>query len=183
MAGRLTGVCRKIIQQGAGAMGNREACIATHGRSLIDFPFNKQKPLNYVFNGQIQVQTSLARTSLTIETQIAKLLMSGQPKQATHVQLTGACVTVAKHTFNNKTKSYTPKHPKQNALGQYTISEPIPISTAATDLQMQLELPITEPLANTTAVIVALGITFGTLENKQFIDLMTAKAMNIVKIV
>ncbi len=146
-------------------------------------PFNKQKPLNYGFQGPIQVQTTPTRTSLSLETQVAKLLLSGQPKQATHVQFTAACITVAKHTFNNKTKSYTPKHPKQNALGQYTVSEPIPISTKATDLQMHLELPITEPLANTTALMVALGITFGTLENKQFIDLLTGKAMNIVKIV
>lgn len=182
MAGRLTGVCRKIIQQAAGELGKREACIATYGKPLINFPFNKQRPLGYSFNGNIQLQTTPIRSSISLNTTIATQWVTGQPKGATHAQLTLLAVTVSKHTFNNKTKTYQPKHPKQNALGQYSHSNPIPLSSTPTAVQLELILPVSEAFASTTAVIVAVGITFGTLENNEFIKLKVAKAMNIVDI-
>ena len=182
MAGRLTGVCRKIIQQATGELGKREACIATHGKPLIHFPFNKKRPLGYSFKNSIQIQSTPSRSSITLNTEIATKWVIGQPKAATHAQLTLVAVSVSKHTFNNKTKKYQPSHPEQNALGQYSHSDPIPLTTTPTTVQLEINLPVSEALASTTAVVVAVGITFGTLVNNQFLKLKAAKAMNIVEI-
>ena len=182
MAGRLTGVCRKIIQQGSGELGKREACIASNGCILEQFPLNKQRPLSYTFKGTYQLQTTPNRDTVALSTSISKADLTGQPKTATHVQLTLAMATVSKHLFNTKTKTYQPEHPSQNAIGLHLKSQPIAISKTPVPVQLEANLPLTEPLANTTAIVVALGISFGSLEHNTMYDLKSANAMNIIKI-
>ncbi|WP_431134155.1 hypothetical protein [Psychroserpens mesophilus] len=182
MAGRLTGVCRKIIQQGSGELGKREACIATNGSILEQFPLNKQRPLGYTVKVAYQLQTTPNRDTITMSTSIAKANLTGQPKTATHVQLTLALATVSKHKFNTKTKNYQPEHPSQNALGVYIQSQPIAISNTPIPVNLETSVPFNEPLANTTAVVVALGISFSSLENNTMYELKSANAMNIIKI-
>lgn len=182
MASRLTGVCRSIIKKGSGALGSREACLVSNGKPLVQFPYNQNRPLSYSFQAKYVIQTTPKRDHITLHTQIAKKYLSGQPKNATHVQLTLAVVTVSKYTFNKKTKSYQPKHPKQNSLGAYTHSNPIPITTNDIPVTIALQVPATEPLANTTAIVVSLGITFGNIENNSFQSFLTANAMNMIEI-
>jgi len=182
MSGRLTGVCRKIIQEGSGNLGKREACLVTNGIALEQFPLNKTRPLNYTLQTPYKLQTTPNRDTITLNTSISKKGLSGQPKSTTHAQLIMTLSLVSKHQFNAKTKKYLPKHPKQNAIGTTIHSEHIPISKTPIPIQLEAKLPITEPLEKTTAIVVALGITFGDLVNNTIYKLYTANAMNIIKI-
>ena len=83
MHSRLNGFCRKIIQLAPGELGKRDACLATHGKSLIGFPFNKKRPLNHSFKATVELVTIPGRDAVTLNTQLSKIGIAGQPKQTT----------------------------------------------------------------------------------------------------
>jgi len=182
MSSRLTGACLKIIQKGSGEHGKREACIATNGSTLEQFPLHKNKPLSYSFKAPYNILVSPNRDTITLQTSLSKAVVNGQPKTATHAIFTLALATVSKHTYNNKTKSYQPEHPNQNGIGVVTESQPIKLTTSEIPVQIELKVPGNEPLANTTGIVVALGITFGVQEHNAVYGILTGKAMNIIKI-
>ncbi|WP_425075410.1 hypothetical protein [Psychroserpens sp. S379A] len=183
MAVRLTGLCRKVIQLGNGQLGWREACLATNGALLQQFPLNKQRPLSYTLRTAYQIQITPNRETITFQTQIDRTQIYKQPKTATHLQLTLVLATVSKHTFNHKSKTYQPEHPNQNALGTHTISQPIPIRKTPQTVDLQIQVPTEQPLHTTTAIVLALGINFITIENNTPYPLKLANAMDIIKIV
>ncbi len=180
--GRLNGYCRKMIQLAPGELGKRDACLATHGKSLIGFAFNKQRPLNKSFKGIIELVTTPPRDAVTLYTQLSKNGIAGQPKQATHVQLTLAAVLVSKHIYNPNINKYQPLYPEENGVGQVANSEPIPITPNDIPIALQLQLPVQQPLKPTTALLVCYGITFGSITRQVFYPFKTGKAMNIINI-
>ena len=182
MAARLTGACRKVVQQGQGQLGTREASISAHPKSLIDFPYNKNRPLAFTFSGQVHNTIASTRDYITVQTHIQKNLLKGYPQQATHLQVTVALATVAQHTFNNQEQKYTPAHPAQNALGTYIQCKPIPFREEEPTLKLQLPVPLKETPHPSTALVLSFGITFGDITEDTYNNFKTASAMNIIAV-
>jgi len=179
--GRLNGIIRGVIKQGIGEPGFREANLAAHGKKLRDFPFNKELPLSYVFQGPIEVKTNAARTQVNINTSIEWESLKRYTPTTTHAVVTTMLSTVSAHKNNKRSIKYKPTHPNQNALSAWHNTPPLDIHEK-TPVNITLQVPTTEDLVPSTAIIVSLGITFGTIEKGEFFEFKTAKAMNIINI-
>lgn len=101
MQSRLTGVCRKIIQKGAGIQGQRDANLLNNAESLIGFQLHKEKPLNKRITATPQITTNAERNlvTITIQKEVYKKLMNFTRKDKVF-KLTAVLCWVSPHQWN-----------------------------------------------------------------------------------
>jgi hypothetical protein len=184
MAGRLSGVCRKVIQKGSGTFGQREANLLNDPAVLIGFPLAKDQGVNPLYTAIPTISIDPSRTYLTLR--IAKCTPDhlGQlPKTATHFRLIAAVSMVSGYRWNTKTKGYHPEYPKFNALGAEVLSEALACNKTHTNLHLALETPGTSPIPDRVALSLWFGISFGYLQQEEFIPFTTSRAMECITLV
>ncbi|PWK19859.1 hypothetical protein [Xanthomarina spongicola] len=181
MASRLSGVCRKIIQKGSGTLGEREAYIGNNPQALIGFQLNKQVVFNQVYTAKTIVTSHNNRRIITINIPKSSVFhLKKQPKNATHFQLIGALSLVSKYKYSPNKKTYHPMSLKQNALGISKNTEPLLCKIEHTNLQIQLQTPVTTQLQSNVSITVWLGIQYLKLEGLEYYTYKSHKAMQCI---
>jgi hypothetical protein len=98
---RLTGRCRKIIQKGRGAKGQREANVFNFTEALIGLQLHKKQIFNQIYWAKKSILVNSDRSTITINIKNSSDLNLGKyPKSATHFMLTAVISTVSAHTWN-----------------------------------------------------------------------------------
>ncbi|MGZ0015662.1 hypothetical protein [Yeosuana sp. AK3] len=148
MQSRLTGVCRKIIQKGAGIQGQRDANLLNDPKNLIGFQLHKEKPLNQILTSTPQVTSNSERNLVTITIQKeAYQKMKNLTKKGRQLKLRAAVCWVSPYQWNNTLERYQPLHPDQNGLG-FNIESTIEIiNVKSQDIQLQLNTKSTPPVS------------------------------------
>ncbi len=184
MASRLSGACRKIIQKGAGQLGRREANILNNPENLIGFQLNKSVPFSQIYTAKSLVTTHQQSSVVTITIpNSSQNNCKSIPKTATHFKLTGVANTVSNYRWHQNSKIYKAEHPQQNELATTVNTQALLINANHTNIQLQMPIPINNPLATNVAITIWLGITYGQVENNQFIPFQTAKSMQCIGVV
>ena len=167
MQSRLTGVCRKIIQKGAGIQGQRDANLLNNAESLIGFQLHKENPLNKRITAAPQITTNAERNIVTITIQKeAYQKMKNLTKKGRQLKFRAAVCWVAPYQWNNTLERYQPLHPEQNGLGFNIESTVEPINVKSKNIQLQKNTKIAP--ASNMALTVWLGLSLvETTLNKQ----------------
>ncbi|MFK7833466.1 MAG: hypothetical protein AB8B52_09320 [Winogradskyella sp.] len=184
MASRLTGACRKIIQKGSGNLGQRDANVHNHPEALVGFQLNKAIPLTQLYTAKPVVSANNQRTTITVN--IAKSAahhLKQKPTKATHVQMTVALSTVSSYQWQPEENNYKATHPEQNGLGSTKQTPPLACATEHSNLNLQLQTPITENSEENIAITVWLGITYLQEQNHQYLPIQTPQAMQCIAVV
>lgn len=117
MQSRLTGVCRKIIQKGAGIQGQRDANLLNDSKKLIGFQLHKERPFNQIITEIPEVTINAERNMVTIVIQDAHKNLNKLTKNDRHFIFTAAVCLVSPFQWNKTLKIYKPLSSKQNGLG------------------------------------------------------------------
>jgi hypothetical protein len=183
MASRLSGVCRNIIQKGSGPLGKREAHIGNNPQALIGFQLNKQLVFNQIHTAKPVVTSHNNRRLITVTIPKSKVThLHKQPKNATHFQLTCALSLVSNYQCQPDEETYKPVIPKQNALGISQQTPPLLCKIEHTNLQIQLQTPVTTELQTNVSITVWLGIQYLKLNESTVYTYKNVKAMQCIAI-
>ncbi|MBF8149493.1 hypothetical protein ITJ86_06265 [Winogradskyella sp. F6397] len=183
MASRLTGRCRKVIQKGSGALGEREANLFNHPNAIIGFPLKKELPLQHIYTAKTVVSTNANRTIITVNIPKSDPHNHNQiPENATHFQLTVALSTVSNIAHQPIENKYITEEPNCNALGVAVQSQPLECKTAHRHISLQLQSPNTNNTPTNVAHTIWLGITYLKQQNNEFESIKTAKAMECIAV-
>ena len=157
MQSRLTGVCRKIVQQGSGISGQREANLLNNPEGLVGFQLDKEKPFNQIITAIPQVSINTERNTVTIAIQnnaCDKLIKHAKKgKQFSYTAVVGA---VSSFTWNISLEMYQPECPEQNGLGAVINSSIAPNKKLQ---DFQIDINTNENINSNVALTVWLGLS------------------------
>ena len=176
MQSRLTGICCKIIQNGDGRLGQREANLCNKPNELIGFQLNKSQSFSKIYTAQIQITYNKQQNDITII--IPKSRESNlniRPKNASHFILTLAVSIVSTYQWKEIVESYHPLQPDQNALGVIMQSQPLLVNAEHQNMIMKVPVPIKK--TSKIAFTVWMGIDFGQELKGKYIEIETVRAM------
>lgn len=177
MNGRLAGLYRNIVQHSPGVFGERDINVFDNASMLHNFQMQKRKPFNSCMRAQVSVTTNPNRDLTTLT--MAKLSKQDlkTPKGATHFKLVAVATPTANYKWQPKLKLYKPI-PEAITVQHCSTTTPwLSCATTHNNLEIQLQLPITQPLPPQMVNFIWLGIQFGQQVNTQILPLMENKAM------
>ncbi|MCX7548102.1 hypothetical protein OS188_09070 [Xanthomarina sp. F1114] len=181
MASRLTGVCYKIIKEGSGSPGKREASLTNNPKALKGFQLNQKQSFEQIYTAKPIVTSHKNRRIITLSIpKSSKIHLEKKPKTATHFQLIAALSLVSNYKCRPNQKSYRPVAPKHNGLGITQKSEPLLCKIEHTNLQIQLKTPVKTAVSKHATLIVWFGIQFLKQEKKQFHLLKNRQVMHCI---
>ncbi|WP_179353928.1 hypothetical protein [Winogradskyella vidalii] len=184
MASRLTGCCRKIIQKGSGALGEREAHLFNNPAALIGFQLNKDLAFEQLYQATPKVTSNTQRTLVTIRClESSAHLHYSVPKKASHYQLTVAISCVSKLQWQPSLQAYTAAHPEQQSLGGTVQSLALAIDAAATDLELQWQAPTINGILTDVAITVWLGIAYLKQQDQGYACYAIPQAMQCIAVI
>ncbi len=191
-ASRLSGTCRKIIQKGRGKLGEREANLSNMPEALKGFQLHKKQIFNHIFPAAPVVTTDQNKQFITIS--IPQLKVVPPKANDTHFRLIAAISTVSSHKWHRKTQKYRPTHPRSNSLVATVNTDFLSCNTEYQNIQLVLSNPLQyRPFrfpkftlfkrnhTNSKAITVWLGITFGRIQDNNYI-LKNPKAMECIAV-
>jgi len=183
MASRLTGACRKIISNGQGVFGEREANLKNNKYLLINFPLIKNKGVESICKAAYQLQILKSINQLNIEIpKCSKLDFSGVTSFATHFKLTLIIIPVSPYKYNVTSDKYKPTIPIYNGFSQELTSNPLPINTTHTDLKLSMQLTYINLKKLEMPLTVWFGIQLINKTPDQEINLINDKAMQCIAV-
>lgn len=182
MVGRQNALCRKLIMQGKGTLGSREASLPLNGKILEGFPLFRDRPLGFVFNGPTKAYFNPDKTQVVLETTVGNGYHAMNKTKAPWVSVTMAIATVSNHHWNPAMNKYTPLNPDQNAWGSAIESQLMPVNEPPQPLTLTLPIECGLPLDSTTAVVVYLGLRYYIQEGFATISVISGSAMNILTV-
>ncbi|MFG6687039.1 hypothetical protein ACGK9U_10680 [Mariniflexile sp. HNIBRBA6329] len=183
MASRLTGVCSKIIKKGSGTHGQREAHINNNPDALIGFQLNKNQAFNQIYTAKPRVTSHNNPTNITVTIpKISEKHLIKVPENTTHVQFTAALCMVSKAQWQSQLQSYQPIRPECHGIGTSQQTIPLLCKIEHTNIQIQLETPLTNQISTNIAITVWLGIQFLRLQDTQLKPVPSIKAMQCIAV-
>ena len=184
MASRLTGCCRKIIQKGSGALGEREANLFNSPSELIGFQLNKDLEFHQLYNSKTKVTTNTQRNEISV--QIPESIANEHyriPKKATHYQLTAAISCVSKLQWQPQRQAYQPTHPEHHTLRGIAESQPLALNTTHHNISLEWQKPTPKGIPTDVAMTLWLGIAYLKQQNDSFQTFKTPQAMQCIAII
>lgn len=176
-------------------MGEREANLSNMPEALKGFQLHKTQIFNRMFPAAPVVTTDQKKQHITISIPKVKVIPPKGKSTATHFKLIAAISTVSSHKWHKKTQKYRPTSTKSNGLGAMATTEPLSCNTEYPNIQLALANPKRPPLlhfpkitlfkptlANPTTLTIWLGITFGSMEDHNYIPLKKPRAMECIAV-
>ena len=184
MASRLTGRCRKVIQKGSGALGEREVNLFNNPNAIIGFPLKKDLPFQQIYTAKAVVNSNTNRSIITINIPKSEQYNHNQiPENATHFQLTAALSTVSNSTWQSYKNEYITEDSNNNALGAVVQSQPLLCKIDHHNISLQLQHPNTNNTPTNVAHTIWLGITYIKQQHNALERLKTAQAMACIAVI
>lgn len=181
ISSRLTGVCYRIIQEGSGPPGKREANLANNPQALIGFKLKNKQALDSTYTAKPIITSHKNRRIITLSIPNSNQIHLYQtPKTATHFQLTAALSVVSSYKCRPNQKTYRPTAPKHNALGTSQKTEPLLCKIEHTNLQIQLETPVKMAVSPQASLVVWFGIQYLKLKDSQTHTFKNSQVMQCI---
>lgn len=181
ITGRLTALCRKIIGEGEGTLGERIFNIVLHSELLKGFAFEPGRDVLHVLNVRTTFACNAARN--VVDMHIAAFAPKNcvkTPNGATHFQL--ICAIGGLSNFAYAGDGYAPVNAEQNGLKAVVESAVMPLGVALPSTTLTAALAGAPVLASDVALMVSVGIVFYEEVNGQFCVLEAGRAMNVVEV-
>ncbi len=182
ISARISGLMKRVINNGTGIRGARELDLVAHGNLFMDFEFNKRKPLNAVFFAEYAAPTLNANRDVLTWTvpDFTTGTFINAPEGASHFKLVLAAGLVSNYTYDALQQGYEPVSGAENGLGGVSYSAAIPLSGAVgSDTTLTLDLGIGAALPAAVASTGAIGIQFYQEINGEMYVLNGGHAMRI----
>ncbi len=185
IAGRITGMMKRINRVGPGNRGERAFEIVANKQLLEGFEFQKDLPLSTVFYAPFEAPELDANRSVT--TWIVPNFNTGNymqiPLGATHFKLALHTAVLSDYVFDSTDGSYQFVNPVENKQNATAFSSEIPVvGSVGTDITLTTDLGFSTPIPATAGVLIAIGILFYQEINDQFYALARNNALQIVKV-
>ncbi|HLV14823.1 MAG TPA: hypothetical protein VKY41_06565 [Xanthomarina sp.] len=183
MASRLTGVCYKIIKEGSGTHGKRDAILTNYPQALIGFQLHNQRKLEQIYTPIPGVTSHKNRRFITITIpKSSEIHLLKKPKTATHFQLTAALSMVSNYKCRPDHKAYKPVAAKQNALGISQNTEPLLCKIEHTNLQIQLKTPVKRQVSTHVSLVVWFGFQYLKQEGSNWYSYKNTRIMQCINL-
>jgi len=185
IAGRVTGMMKRINRAGAGNRGERAFEIVANKQLLEGFEFQKDLPLSTVFYAPYDAPELDANRSVTTWT--VPDFNTGNymqvPLGATHFKLALHTAVLSDYVFDSTDGEYQFVNLVENKQNATAFSNEIPIvGSVGADIALTTDLGFSNPLPATAGVLIAIGILFYQEINGQFYALARNNALQIVKV-
>jgi len=185
IAGRVTGMMKRINRTGSGNRGERSFEIIPNKQILEGFDFNKKLPLNSVFYPPYDAPVIDANRSVVSWT-VPDFNTQNYiriPNGASHARLVLHATILSDFIFDSSDGAYQFVHPEENTKNTLAFSSEFALAGdigSDTNLSVDLGLPAALPV--TAGVLISIGILFYQQINGLFYALANNNALQIVKI-
>ncbi|MAX70786.1 MAG: hypothetical protein CMC76_06735 [Flavobacteriaceae bacterium] len=185
ISGKIAGVMRRIINNGAGLRGQRTINLVDNREPFVGFNFNKAK----MFDSQFMAASALPAINAnrdTVTWSIPDFNTSNavkKPEGATHFKLALAAGYVSNYEWVSAVHAYEPVEDTPNGVGSITYSDAIEIGGmvgSATDIVV--DLTAYAPIPVTTALYAATAIVFYQMVNGELYELAQGHCMKIATV-
>ena len=185
LTSRVTGVMRRMLNNGAGLRGQRNVDVVANTDLLEGFELNKTDALSSQFFAPY------AKPSLNANRDIITWVVPDfntdsfitKPEGATHFRLVLSAGLVSEYEYVAELRGYEPVNDDENAIGKAVFSADIPlVGMVGSDTTLVVDLGIGAAVVATTATIAAIGIVFYQEINGQFYELASGNAMKIATV-
>lgn len=186
IAGRLTGVMKRMNRAGTGNRGERSFEILSNKQMLEGFEFQSKLPFRSVFyapydSPAIDVNRSVVTWSVPdFNTQNFIQIPNG----ATHARLILHASILSDYVFNAGEGAYRFVHPEENQKSVSAYSTEFALNgMVGNSIELTADLGLSTALPQTAAVLVGTGILFYQQINGLFYALANNNAFQIAKVV
>ncbi|MFC0604955.1 hypothetical protein [Winogradskyella pulchriflava] len=182
LTGRVVGIMRRIINNGAGLRGQRTLNLVDNIEPFIGFNFNEQKPFDSHFNAPNSGPTINANRDtvnwmipdFNTDTYIKK------PEGATHFKLVLAAGYTSNYEWVSALQAYEPIEDTPNGVGSVTYSDAIALGAmVGADTDIKVDLTAYAPIPATTALFAGTAIVFYQEVNGELYELAQGHCMKI----
>ncbi len=185
IAGRITGMMKRINRVGPGNRGERAFEIVANKQLLEGFEFQKDLPLSTVFYAPFEAPELDANRSVTTWT--VPDFNTGNylqvPLGATHFKLALHTAVLSDYVFDSTEGAFQFVNPVENKQNATAFSTEIPVvGSVGTDITLTTDLGFSTPIPATAGVLIAIGILFYQEINSQYYALARNNALQIVKV-
>lgn len=185
LAGRVTGLMKRINKSGNGVRGQRAFDIVANKQLIEGFEFHKKLKLNSVFFAPYtlpSIDVNRSVIDLTIPDFHTGNFINA-PEGATHFQLLLSASVLSNLEYDVNEKEYKFVNPDENEKNAITYSSEISLGgMVGSDINLQVDLGFTSPLPATAGVLVGFGVLFYQEINGQFYLLARDNALRIDRI-
>ena len=184
LAGRVTGLMKRVNAKGTGIRGQREFEILTNKAIVEGFELNKSKALAATFRAPYTATANADRNEvvLTIPDFEPRDFVA-LPSGVTHFRLALNIAVMSDYSFNTDIRSYEPLQPNENGLRNSETSSYLSIYGPTGAINITATLPGSPVLPTATSLIVSLGIGFYQELNSSYYPLEGHNAMQIIAVV
>jgi hypothetical protein len=185
LSSRVTGLMRRIMNNGAGLRGQRELNLVDNTEPFIGFNFNAGQPFDSLFNAPATGPTiNAARDTVTWSIpDFNTATYVRKPEGATHFKLALAAGYVSNYEWVAPLNAYEPVEDSPNGVGSVAYSDAIALGAmvgAVTDLS--LDLTAYAPIPVTTALYAGTAIVFFQMVNGDLYELAQGHCMKIAAV-
>ena len=163
MAGRLTGVMKKLNRVGPGNRGERSFEILANKQMLEGFEFQKRLPFRTVFyapQGAPTIDVNRSVVSWTVPDFNTQNYIQ-IPIGATHARLVLHTAVLSDYVYDTAQRAYQFVHPAENERSASAYSAEFPlVGMVGNDISLSADLGLSAALPSTAAVLVGTGILF-----------------------
>lgn len=184
LTARLTGLFRKMIENGPGERGQRAIEVSNNPLMLTGFEFNQTDTLTSVFLAPYSVSANANRTSATFDipdfdTNTGIIA----PQGATHFQLLGVAAVLSDYSFDVAVGQYQPDNPAVNQINAIDFTDVTPLGgTIGAPIQLVADTEIAGALPATAVLLAGLAISFYQEVNGQYYLLASGNALRLTNL-
>jgi len=185
IAGRITGMMKRINRVGSGNRGERSFEILPNKQILEGFDFNKKLPLDSVFYPPYEAPAIDSNRSVVTWT-VPDFNTQNYiriPNGATHAKLALHVSILSDFIFDPTEGNYKFVHPAENTRNTMVVSSEFALAgDVGSDINLTADLGLTAALPLTAGVLISTGILFYQQINGLFYILANNNALQIVKV-
>jgi hypothetical protein len=181
LAGRLTGIFRKIIQGGSGKVGMRKAEVLKNKQLLAGFEFHKDYLFDQIFVAPLKWQIKNGRKEIVL--MVPEFKSKGyikNPKGASHFRLIVTAGILSDYIYSKTQKTYVPFKNPLNGKSAEALSEYISLKSSGVEIHLPLKFNAAIP--DGYSVIACMQIEFYKEEAGTMYSLQTKKAMKVAEV-
>ena len=185
IAGRVTGMMKRMNRVGPGNRGERTFEIVTNKQLLEGFEFHKKLPLRSVFYAPYEPPV-LDTDRNIISWMVPDFNTQNYiqiPEGATHARLVLHAAVLSDFAYDSNDGKYQFLHPEENQRNATAYSGEFPlVGMIGSDTSLSVDLGLASPLPATAGVLIGIGILFYQQINGLYYALANNNALQIVKV-
>ncbi len=181
MAGRVTGMFKRVCNNGSGIRGERTFEIVPNTFIFTGFNFNKSKILSSIFSPPYSYTANVGRNETVLlipDFNISDYVYA--PTGATHFRLANSTSILSNYLYSTTHKKYNPTDPTIDGLNIVQYSGYIPVSGMVGSTTTITSTIVGAPIMTLTAGLMGcIGIEFFQFVNGNYYLLNAENAMRI----